>query len=167
LRRISCINVVILEAFKMLVVVLRHADRLPDPADALEPKGTARAEVLARMLQDSGVTHAYCSNFARTAQTLKPLNDKLGGALAITRFAITGPDGESHHINGIVSAVKALPSRAVAVVVSHNTTVGPIIAGLGGGPIDDITHGQFDKLFVLSVTPAGTSLLKLRYGAPT
>lgn len=151
----------------MMVLLLRHADRLPDPADALNPKGIARAQLLARMLQDSGVTHAYCSNFARTAQTLKPLKDKLGGALAITPFAITGPDGENHHIKGIVSAVKALPSRAVAVVVSHNTTVGPIIDGLGGGPIDAITHGEFDKLFVLSATPAGTSLLKFRYGEPT
>ena len=151
----------------MMILLLRHADRLPDPADKLNPAGIARARLLTRMLQDSGVAHAYCSEFARTAQTLAPLKQKLGAALAINPVPVNGPGGESHHINGIVNALKALPSAAVAVVVSHNTTVGPIISGLGGGPIDPIKHNEFDKLFVLSLTAGATSLLKLRYGDPT
>jgi 2,3-bisphosphoglycerate-dependent phosphoglycerate mutase len=151
----------------MLILLLRHADRLPDPADELNPAGKTRAELLARMLADSGVAHAYCSEFLRTAQTLAPLKQKLGAALAITAVPVAGPGGENHHVNRIVDAVAALPSTAVAVVVSHNTTVGPIIARLGGGPIDPIKHNEFDKLFVLSVTPASASLLKLRYGDPT
>lgn len=151
----------------MMIVLLRHGERWPDPADALRPAGEARARLLAQMLADSGVAHAFCSDYVRTAQMLAPLEQKLGPALAITAVPLKGQADDSHHINTIVNAVKTLPPTAVAVVVGHNTTVGPVIEQLGGGVIAPINHNEFDKLFVLSVTPAGTSLLQLRYGEPT
>lgn len=148
----------------MMIVLLRHADRLP--ADELSPAGIERAKLLARMLADSGVTKAYCSDAARTAQTLQPLKDKLGAALSVTPMAVDG--GVDVHAQAIADAIALLPPAAVAVVVGHSNTVGPIIAKLGGGPIDDIADTEFDKLFVLSRAPGGTaSLLKLRYGPPT
>lgn len=152
----------------MMIVVLRHADRLPEPADGLDPAGIERAKLLARMLMDSGVTTAFCSEFVRTSQTLQPLKDGLGAALSIKPIAVNSAGGAKDHVQKIVAAVKLLPADAVVVIVSHSDTVGQIVKKLGGGPTDAIKEDEFDRMFILSAAPGGAaSLLKLRYGAPT
>jgi len=55
----------------MLVFLLRHAERLPDPADDLTPDGVERAKLLAQMLADSGVHIAFCSKKIRTQRTIE------------------------------------------------------------------------------------------------
>jgi phosphohistidine phosphatase SixA len=54
----------------LIVIVLRHADRQPDPVDDLTPAGRERAELLARMLAESGVTAAFHSGAERARLTL-------------------------------------------------------------------------------------------------
>jgi phosphohistidine phosphatase SixA len=148
----------------MIVFVLRHADRAADGSDALSPKGMARAKRLGQMLIDSGVTRAFRSDAARTGVTLKPLKLKLGGALIITTISTSGSGGVNAHIQGVVTAIQALPADAVAIVVSHSNTVGPIILGLGGGDIAPIAENEFDKLFILCGPPAAKKpALLLRY----
>ena len=60
----------------MIVFALRHADRTP--ADDLSPAGVERSELLARMLGESGVRTAYCSDAIRTQRTVEPLQKLLG-----------------------------------------------------------------------------------------
>src|SRR4051812_29079897 len=110
----------------MIVFILRHADRKPEPADGLTPAGVERAKLLARMLAESGVSIAYRSEAVRARQTLEPLAQKLGNALTIKQVDVAGPGGASAHIQTIVQAVKSQPSGTVAVVVSHSDTVRPI-----------------------------------------
>lgn len=149
----------------MIVFVLRHADRKPEPADGLNPAGIERAKLLARMLAETGVSLAYCSEAARARQTLEPLAQLLGNALTIKQIDIAGP-GADAHVQNIVQAVKSQPAGATIIVVSHSNTVGPIVQGLGGGSIEPIGNDEFDKLFVLFVKPNGSAaLLRLRYGA--
>jgi phosphohistidine phosphatase SixA len=143
----------------MMIVLLRHADRLSDPADGLSPDGIKRAKLLAAMLASSGVTQAYCSEAVRTAQTLEPLKSKLGAALNITEVA--GDAGQ--HSEAIAQAVKALPPKTIAVVVSHSDTVPMIIEKLGGGAVAPIGPNQFDKLFILSLPGASAGPLLMRY----
>ena len=148
----------------MPVFVLRHADRMPDQSDGLSPKGVKRAKFLAHMLTGSGVATAYCSDAQRTKQTLGPLKLALGNALAINEISAGGASGPAGHVRAVVTALRALPDAAIAVVVSHSNTVGPIIEGLGAGVIDAIGDSEFDKLFVLFGSGNGPrSLLKLRY----
>lgn len=65
----------------------------------------------------------------------------------------------------VAAAIRALPANAVVAAVGHSDTVGPTIKQLGGGAIDPIGDGEFDKLFVLFIAPDGSvTLLKLRYG---
>jgi len=152
----------------MIVFLLRHADRRPEPQDDLAPAGVERARLLARMVGESGVSVGFCSEAVRARRTLEPLKQRLGDELAITVVRTDGPGGTDAHVHEIVRAVKQLPADAVGIVVSHSNTVGPIIAGLGGGPIAPIGAGEFDKLFVLFIDPAGAAtLLSLRYGAAT
>lgn len=152
----------------MIVFLLRHADRRPEPQDDLAPAGVERARLLARMVGESGVSVGFCSEAVRARRTLEPLKQRLGDELAITVVRTDGPGGTDAHVHEIVRAVKQLPADAVGIVVSHSNTVGPIIAGLGGGPIAPIGAGEFDKLFVLFIDLAGAAtLLRLRYGAAT
>src|SRR4051812_39720273 len=116
----------------MIVFLLRHADRLPEPKDELSAQGRERARLLARMLADCRVAHAFCSDAKRTMQTLQPLKDQLGAALSITSVATDGPAGITGHVTNIVSSLEALPVDAVAIVVGHTNTIPPIVKKLGG-----------------------------------
>ena len=148
----------------MIVFALRHANRTPEPDDDLSPAGMARAKLLARMLAESGIRTVYCSSAKRTQRTIEPLKDLLGGGLEIVVVAAAS----ANHVQQIVDKVKALPDDAVAAVVGHSDTIGPIIKGLTGRTVDEIAAHEFDKLFVLSVfAGGGSSVAQTRYGEPT
>jgi phosphohistidine phosphatase SixA len=150
----------------MIVFALRHADRTT--GDDLSPAGRKRALLLARMLAESGVSVVFRSDAVRAARAVEPLKDKLGGALVVKAVGFEGPNGVASHIAKVVDFVKAQPAAAVVAVVSHSNTVGPILQGLGSGPVAPIGDNEFDKLFVLFRAPtAPASLTMLRYGAPT
>ena len=152
----------------MIIFVLRHADKKTAPgADDLTSAGRARAQLLARMIGESGLSAAFCSNAKRTQLTLKPLKDLLGAGLKITEVTIDGADQPDKHVDTIVAAINGLGSDVIAAIVSHSNTVPLIIAGLGGGDVGPIEDDEFDKLFVLFDGPGGKTVLKLRYGAAT
>jgi phosphohistidine phosphatase SixA len=149
----------------MIVFALRHADRTP--AGDLSAAGLERAELLARMLAESGIRTAYCSDAIRTQRTMDPLKALLGSDLEIVVVATDGAGGIDEHVQEIVAKVKALPGDAVAAVVGHSNTVGPVIEGLTGRQIAPIKENEFDKLFVLSIpgTAAATATVApMRYG---
>lgn len=60
------------------VLLVRHADRLDASEDTpLWTAGEARAQLLARLLKDAGVTAIYTSQFQRTIKTAEPLANSL------------------------------------------------------------------------------------------
>jgi phosphohistidine phosphatase SixA len=151
----------------MIVFALRHADRKPD-ADDLSPAGVARAELLARMLAESGIRTAYCSDAIRTQRTTDPLQRKLGSDLEVVVVGTGGAGGIADHVKEIVDKVKGLPDDAVAAIVGHTNTIGPIIKGLTGQTVAPIADQQFDRLFVLSIPATGAATVApLRYGEAT
>lgn len=150
----------------MIVFALRHADRTS--GDDLSPAGRQRATLLARMLAQSGVSITYRSDAVRAARTLEPLKQALGVALTIEEVGFPGTNGVEFHITKIVEKIKALPANAVVAVVSHSNTVGPILEGLGSGPVATIEDTEFDKLFVLFIGgQSPPALVMMRYGSPT
>jgi phosphohistidine phosphatase SixA len=154
----------------MIVFVLRHAEKklTPENADDLTPAGVERAELLGRMLAETGVSVAYCSKAVRAQRTLEPLKATLGAALTMNPIAIDGPGQPDKHVDTIVNAVKLLGGDPVVVVVSHSDTVRLIVKALGGGTVEKIEEWEFDKLFVLFIPPTGAPMLvRLRYGAAT
>ena len=151
----------------MIVFALRHADRTAT-GDDLSPAGRKGALLLARMLAESGVSVVFRSDAVRAARTVEPLKQKLSNALIVKEVGFEGPNGVASHIAKVVDFVKAQPAVAVVAVVSHSNTVGPILQGLGAGPVAPIGDNEFDKLFVLFRAPnVPASLTMLRYGAPT
>jgi phosphohistidine phosphatase SixA len=152
----------------MIVFALRHADRTTT-GDDLSPAGHKRAQLLARMLAESGLSVVVHSDAVRAVRTVEPLKQKLGNALTVKEVDFGDPNNPDpdFHIAKVIDFVKAQPAAAVVAVVSHSNTVGPILKGLGG-PNPPIGDNEFDKLFVLfrsSTGPAGVTML--RYGAPT
>ncbi|MGH9930616.1 MAG: histidine phosphatase family protein, partial [Pyrinomonadaceae bacterium] len=71
----------------MTVILVRHAEKQivpPENKDPdLSPAGLARAQGLARMFGDTGITAIYATQYKRTQQTVKPLEEKLG--IPVTR----------------------------------------------------------------------------------
>jgi phosphohistidine phosphatase SixA len=152
----------------MIVFALRHADRKPDPEDDLTPAGIDRAKLLARMLAESGIQKAYCSDAVRTQLTIQPLMKLLGSNLDVVIVDTKGVGGIEGHVKHIVDKVNALPGDAVAAVVGHSNTIGSIIKILTGQSIDPIADHEFDKLFLLSIPATGASTIALmRYGQAT
>src|SRR5437762_589228 len=68
-----------------VVIAVRHAEKVvngsKDPS--LTPEGEKRAELLARMLRDAGVSAIYSTPFQRTRNTAAPLAKRLGIAVTV------------------------------------------------------------------------------------
>jgi phosphohistidine phosphatase SixA len=152
------------------VFFVRHAEKAQDdPRDpSLSEAGSARADLLARTLEKTGVTHLFATEYRRTKLTLEPLAEALG--LEIT--VIGARDGSSQ-----LEAVRVLPPGAVAVVAGHSNTVPAMVADLGGSlaELTDSSHGrvlaedEYDRLIAVVLPPAGAPglaprALDLRYG---
>jgi broad specificity phosphatase PhoE len=150
----------------MMIFVLRHADRVSENIDALSDKGKVRAELLARMLAQSGIRNAYCSDAKRTQDTVAPLEAAPGVQLKVHVVPV-GSSGTNGHVQAIVTALNALPADSTAAVIGHSNTIDLIIKALTNKVIAPIGPNEFDKLFVLSIPAGSPSLTLLRYGAPT
>lgn len=150
----------------MLIFALRHADRIPEPVDALSGAGKVRATLLAQMLAKSGIKSAYCSSAKRTQDTIAPLKALLGAQLTVAVVPL-GNDGGDAHVQAIVAAVRALPADSTAAVIGHSDTIGRIIKALTNKTIDPIEDDEFDKLFVVSIPAGSPSVTLLKYGNPT
>jgi phosphohistidine phosphatase SixA len=105
----------------MIVFVLRHADRKPEPDDELTATGRERADLLARMLEESGVGTAFRTEFMRARQTLEPLERVRGSALTVNIIRSQNVP-TSTHVQQVVQAVQSQPAEAIVAVVGHSDT---------------------------------------------
>ena len=124
-----------------LVYLVRHAEKEAEPADdpPLTPQGRDRAEFLAQLLKDSGLTHIHSSRFERTRQTAQPVADITG--LEIQYY---------NHLNlaGLATVLKETPGRHL--VVGHSNTTPAVVEFLGGDPGEPIDEAaEYDRLYLL------------------
>ena len=157
-----CLVPAVAQAQKVVILV-RHAERADagpapgggmtkTPADPLlSAAGEARAQKLAAMLGDAGVTTIYTTEFRRTQDTAKPLAAKLG----VTAQVVTAND-----LAGLVGKIKGSKPADVVFIVGHSNTVPDIIKQLGG-PAVTIADTEYDNLFVL--VPQTGALTRIRY----
>jgi phosphohistidine phosphatase SixA len=137
------------------VVLVRHAEPQPSGTDpGLTAAGRRRAELLAFMFQDAGVTAVFTSELRRTQETARPL----AARIAVVPTVLLGPDTAAHR-----NRILAVPS-GVALVIGHTNTVPPLIAALGAGTTVQIAANEFDRMFLVALPSAGgASLLSLRF----
>jgi phosphohistidine phosphatase SixA len=151
-------------AASTVIFLARHAEALyPPPEDAprnppLSAMGQDRADALARLLADAGITRIHSTDYERTQETAAPLAALLG--LPVASY-------DPGDLPGFAAQLSATPGRHV--VLGHSNTTPELVAALGGEPGTPIDESiEFDRLYVVVIGADGavtTSLL--RYGEPT
>lgn len=141
-------------AAQSTIFLVRHAEKAageeandPDLSEA----GRARAEALALLLKDAGLTAIYATEFKRTQQTAASV--ARSGGIEVTIIA-------AKEIGTLVAQLKETGRNAL--VVGHSNTIPEILKALGVA--DSVTLGEmdYDNLFVLARgSPPG--LIRLHY----
>ena len=125
-----------------VVVIVRHAEKAviggSDPD--LSSAGRARAEALARILKDSGITAIFTSEFKRTQETAAPTATSIG----VTATVIPAKDtaalvAKLHQLNGN------------ALVVGHGDTIPNIIKALGIDSPINIPDEDYSEFLIVTV----------------
>ena len=139
----------------MVVYLVRHAEKVDDSRDPLlSPAGTARAQLLAGMLKDAGITHVWSTDYQRTRLTAAPTAAALG-----VKVEIYNPAQPAE----FVTRLRATPGRHL--VVGHSNTSPGLVKALGGDPQGEMVDTEYDRLYVVTIGGVVTSVL-LRYGQP-
>ncbi|MEX2472830.1 MAG: phosphoglycerate mutase family protein [Gemmatimonadota bacterium] len=140
-----------------VVYLVRHAERAEDGTDdpPLSTAGEARARLVADMLRDAGVERVHTTDYKRTRATAAPLSERLG--LPLETY-------EGGDLTGLAERIRAEGGRHL--VVGHSNTTPEAVAALAGEPGRPIDEMEYDRLYVVTLTPDGAATVLLRFGAP-
>ncbi len=125
-----------------VVIIVRHAEKATngggDPD--LSSVGRARADALARILKDSGITAVFTSEFKRTQETAVPTATSIG----VTATVVPAKDtaalvAKLHQLNGN------------ALVVGHGDTIPNMIKALGINSPINIPDEDYSELFIVTL----------------
>lgn len=138
------------------VYLVRHAEKVLGVDDpALTAEGQARADALAERLADAGLTHIHSSDTKRTRDTAAPIAQATG--LEVKLY-------DPRDLPAMAAQLKATPGRHL--VVGHSNTTPPLAGLLGAEPGADIVEAtEYDRLYVIEITPGGTTGRIERFGA--
>ena len=137
-----------------VVYLVRHAEKVDNSRDpALSQSGLHRADLLADMLRDAGVTHLHTTDLERTRDTLRPLAKRLGLSL---RFYSGG------ELESFAEWLKDTPGRHL--VSGHSNTT-PQLVRLLGGESSDMPDPEYDRLYIVTLDPTRpTTTVLIRFG---
>lgn len=136
------------------IILVRHGETEPDGTrdPALSAAGRERAERLAALLKDAGVTRILSTNYKRTQNTVAPL------------AAATGVQVEAYDPGAMRALAPTLRNATgVIVVAGHSNTTPDFVRFLGGDPGSDIPETEYDRLYVVVPVGAAATTLLLRY----
>jgi phosphohistidine phosphatase SixA len=127
------------------VLLVRHADIDLPPSSSNPPlnaKGRARADTLAHIASDAGVTAVFTSSFMRTKQTAEPLAARLGLQTQVTP---PPPTFAQQVVSGALGEV--------IVVAGHSDTVPQMIAASAQRPRRSVNANSTTYLWSLWPSP--------------
>ena len=136
------------------VLVVRHGEKVSDTDERLTEAGHARAERLAKMLKDAGVSAIYSTDTERARDTVQPLAAVLGLKVEIydksdARF---------------VERIRREQPGGIGVVAGHSNTIPDLLKALGCPGDFKIASDEYDNLFLVVPKADGpATLLHLRY----
>jgi len=136
-----------------VVVIVRHAEKATNGGNDpdLSSAGRARAEALARILKDSGITAIFTSEFKRTRETAAPT----ATSAHVSPTVVAAKDTDAllaklHQLNGN------------ALVVGHGDTIPNIIKALGINSTISIPDEDYSELLIVTLGDK-PQLFRLRY----
>jgi len=141
------------------VILVRHAEKKIEPTNPdpdLTPAGESRAQELARVFGNAGITKIFATQFKRTQQTAKPLSDR--SAVPITVL-------DAQQTSEVVKQI--LSNRGGTIFVAgHNNTVPAIVSEFTGENVPVIPESEYDNMFIVTIYRFGKAkVLKIKYGA--
>lgn len=147
----------------VVIFLVRHAETLPSPPGEsprnphLDERGLERANRLAHLLDDAGITTLFTSDYHRTRETVAPIAGLLG--LDVTLY-------DPRALEEFAAKLRSTPGRHV--VAGHSNTTPQLVEYLGGDPGDPIDDArEYDRLYVVTIDSTGrVSTVLLRYGDP-
>jgi len=140
------------------VILVRHAERASSEKDSpLSTEGEARAQTLARMLRNSGITAIYTTTYVRTKQTAAPTAE----LLEITPVAI---DPGATFAADMAAKILSEHKGGTVFVVGHSNTTQQVMKALGIENAPKIEDGEYDNLYVVTIVEGSTPrMLALRF----
>ncbi len=136
-----------------IVIVVRHAEKAANDGNdpSLSPAGRTRAEALAVLVKDAGITAIFTSEFKRTQETAAPLATALG----ITSTVVPAKETAM-----LVAKLHELHGNAL--VVGHGNTIPDLVKALGIETPVDVAEDDYTELFVVMLGEKA-QLLRLHY----
>jgi broad specificity phosphatase PhoE len=125
-----------------VIVIVRHAEKATN--DATDPDlssaGRGRADALARILKDSGLTAIFTTEFKRTQETAAPT----ATSVQVTPTVVAAKDtaalvAKLHQLNGN------------ALVVGHGDTIPNLIKSLGINTPINIPDADYSELLIVTL----------------
>lgn len=144
-----------------LVVLVRHGEKQPAPADdpSLSDAGVARARALDAALAQATPSTIVVSPRKRTMETAAMVQQRVGVAPTVITL-------DAQHVKSAAAAV--MKASGVVLVVGHSNTIPAIVNALAGTKLPDICDASYATMFL--VTPASNGakaqVVKTSYGAP-
>src|SRR4029450_7787949 len=125
-----------------IVVIVRHGEKAAsggsDPD--LSSAGRARADALARILKDSGITAIFTSEFKRTQETATPT----ATSAHVTPTVVAAKDTAA-----LVARLHELKGNAL--VVGHGDTIPNLIKALGINTPINIPDTDYSELLIVTL----------------
>jgi len=125
-----------------VVVIVRHGEKATDGGSDpdLSSAGRARANALARILKDSGITAIFTTEFKRTQETAAPT----ATSAHVTPTVIAAKDTAA-----LVAKLDQLNGNAL--VVGHGDTIPNLIRALGINTPINIPDEDYSELLIVTL----------------
>jgi phosphohistidine phosphatase SixA len=125
-----------------IVVIVRHGEKATDSGTDpdLSSAGRARADALARILKDSGITAIFTNEFKRTQETAAPT----ATSVHVTPTVVAAKDAAA-----LVAKLHQLDGNAL--VVGHADTIPNIIKALRINTPINIPDDEYSELLIVTL----------------
>jgi len=135
------------------IFLVRHAEKASGAGNdpELSVAGQKRAEALAQILKDAGLTAIFVTEFKRTQETAAPI----AKATNISPTIVSAKDTES-----LVEKLRNVKGNAL--VVGHGNTIPDIAKALGITAAVNIADDDYSELFLVMLNDK-PQLLRLHY----
>ena len=142
------------------VILVRHAElqgaAMAEPKNLpLSEAGAQRAQRLATVLKDSGVSAIYVTDFARTQETAGPLARALGQQPTVL------PKGDPKEM---AERLRAQHGTQTVLLVGHTDTLPGLVRAFGAPSEVKIEPQDYGSIFVVTPRAGGEpAVVRLRY----
>ncbi|MFL6229352.1 MAG: phosphoglycerate mutase family protein [Pyrinomonadaceae bacterium] len=145
-----------------VVLVVRHAEKASEADDSpLTEAGAQRAQALARVAADAGVSAIYTTQFKRSHDTAQPLAERLG--IAVTEMPVNLQTPGDYGRRLATDIIEKHRGQTV-LVVGHSNTVAAIVAGFMGR-VSAPGEVQYSDLLIVTIPPsAPAQVIRAQYG---